>query len=100
MVRFFVVLAPWLASCGTLTDPPEVARCEQHILSQIANPDTYEREEHASLALDGFWQVGIQYSHVDQTGRRITGAWQTCDYPIVDGRADTSTFLRLQGSFE
>ena len=100
MRKIAVMLAPWLASCGNLTDPPEVVRCEQHILSQLANPESYSKGEHSSLRLREFWQVGIEYSYTNEGGSRVASAWQICDYPIVDGKPDTSRFLKLEGSEE
>ena len=90
-----------LAACDQLGDSvPEVERCEKRILEKMVNPDSYARGEYSSLSLGDYWQVGIEYSHVDSTGRRVTNAWQTCDYGILDGKPDTSRFLNVEGSTE
>jgi hypothetical protein len=86
------------ASCSNLFERPEVAECERYILSHIPNPDSYRRGRHDSLSLKEYWQVGIEYSYIDDDGRVVTNAWQTCNYPIADGEADISRFLNLQGS--
>jgi hypothetical protein len=60
--------------------------------------DTYSREQHDSLNVGDHWQVGIEYGYVDESGEKIEGAWQLCDYPLDDGKPDTSEFLNLEGS--
>ena len=94
-----VCLSLPLAACDQLGgSAPEVEHCEQRILERMANPDSYSRGEYTSLSLGDRWQVGIEYSHVDATGRKVTDAWQTCDYPIVDGKPDTSRLLSVERS--
>ena len=95
-----VMLALCLSACGAAFGSPEVEKCEQHIRSQLATPDSYNRERHDSLNVGGYWQVGIEYSYVDENGTKVESAWQVCDFPLVDGKPDTSRFLNLEGSAE
>lgn len=96
-----VSLSLALAACEQLGgSAPEVELCEKRILEEMVNPDSYARGEHSSLSLDDHWQVGIEYSYIDSTGRKVTNAWQTCDYPVVDGKPDTSRFLNVERSTE
>ena len=97
---FAIILVFFAAACNNPFDAPEVVQCERRILSKIPNQDSYVRVGHDSLALKEYWQVGIEYSYADENGNRVQNAWQTCDYPIVDGKADTSRFLNVQGSAE
>ena len=86
------------AACNPLTGAPEVQKCEEHILANLLNKDSYVRGQNDSLSLGDRWQVGIEYSYTDKTGRRIAKAWQTCDYPITNGKPDTSRFLSIEKS--
>ncbi|HEX5182380.1 MAG TPA: hypothetical protein VFW19_04405 [Allosphingosinicella sp.] len=84
-------------ACSRLFDPPEVAKCEKYVTSKLDRPDSYRRGRHTSLSLGQYWEVGIEYSYVDRNGAARSRAWEACDYPIVDGKADTSKFLHLSG---
>ena len=77
---------------------PEVLKCEERILADLPDKDSYVRGQSDSLSLGDRWQVGIEYSYTDKAGRRITKAWQTCDYPIIDGKPDTSRFQAVEKS--
>ena len=88
-----------LAACGQLGGGgPELEDCENRILENMANADSYVRGEYTSLALDDRWQVGIEYSYSDSQGRKVTDGWQTCEYPIAGGKPDTSQLLSAEGS--
>ncbi len=75
-------------------------RCEQEILAKLDNPESYVRGQNDSLPLGDRWQVGIEFSYVDGSGEQVDSAWQTCDFPIVDGNPDTSEFLKLESSLD
>ena len=87
-----------LAQNVSSSEPPELWKCEAHVRSLLGKPYSYKRTNYASLSLGGYWEVGIEFSYLDDQGRRVTRAWQTCDYPIRDGQADISRFVRLDGS--
>jgi hypothetical protein len=93
-----VLLALCLSACGAASASPEVEKCEQHIRSQLANPASYNRVQHDSLNVGDHWQVGIEYGYVDDKGTKVESAWQVCDFPLLDGKPDTSGFLKLEGS--
>jgi hypothetical protein len=86
------------SACSKLFDPPEVTKCEKYVVSKLDRPDTYKRGQHASLSLGKYWEVGIEYSYINKSGAAVPRAWQTCDYPIVNGKPDVSKFLELDGS--
>jgi hypothetical protein len=88
-----------VAACDQIRGgSPEVQKCEERILANLGDRASYVRGQNDSLSLGDRWQVGIEYSYTDKTGRRITKAWQTCDYPIVNGKPDTSRFLAVEKS--
>ena len=88
-----------MAACQQLGGgAPEVQKCEERILAGLTDKDSYLRGENSSLSLGDRWQVGIEYSYIDKTGRKVPKAWQTCDFPIVDGKPDTSRFLAVEKS--
>jgi hypothetical protein len=95
-----LLLTLCLPACGAVFASPEVEKCEQHIRSQLANPDSYNRGQHDSLNVGDHWQVGIEYGFVDENGNTVESAWQVCDFRVVDGKPDTSQFLNLEGSAE
>ena len=101
-MKAFAVLgiAPIVISCSLGGPPSEVAKCEEQILAKLDNPDSYVRGQNDSLSLGDRWQVGIEFSYVDQSGEQIDRAWQTCDFPIIDGKPDTSEFLKLESSLD
>ena len=85
------------AACSRLFDPPEVTKCEKYVMSKLDRPDSYKRGRHATLSLGQYWEVGLEYSYIDKNGTAVSRAWETCDYPIVDGKPDVSRFLQLNG---
>ncbi|HEY1607571.1 MAG TPA: hypothetical protein VGF77_18435 [Allosphingosinicella sp.] len=99
-MRKMIMLAAALLpiACSRLFDPPEVTKCEKYVMSKLNRPDTYKRGRHATLSLGQYWEVGIEYSYVNKSGATVPRAWETCDYPIVNGKADVSKFLSLNGS--
>jgi hypothetical protein len=94
-----LALAVLPTACSKLFDPPELTKCEKYVVSKLDRPDTYRRGRHASLSLGKYWEVGIEYKYVDNNGTTIPRAWQTCDYPIVNGKPDPSKFIELNGSY-
>jgi hypothetical protein len=89
-----------LGGCALAKDQPEVARCEELILANIPNPESYQRGQSDSLAIgDEFWQVGIEFTYEGANGEPLEG-WQTCNYAIVDGAPDISRFLETDSSYE
>jgi len=88
-----------LAGCHrSFSDAPEVARCEKYIRAKLEKPDSYRRIESASLALPypkaTYWEVGIDYSFEFEGASNTPGhGSQLCDYPLVDGKADTSRYI-------
>jgi hypothetical protein len=99
-VRKMVILAlaVFPTACSNLFDPAEVTKCEKYVISKLDKPDSYKRHQTASLSLGKYWEVGIEYGYTDKNGTAVSRAWQTCDYPIVDGKPDVSKFLELDGS--
>ena len=89
-----------LSACTLLDSKPEVKRCEQQIRSKLENPESYKRTEQASLSLGERWQVGVAFSYITGNGTRVEDGWQTCDFPIVNGKPDTSKFLSLESSLD
>lgn len=91
---------PFLVACSLAGPSSEVTKCDEQILSKLKNPDSYARGQYDTLSLGDRWQVGIEFSYVDNSGKRVEQAWQTCDFPIKDGEPDTSTFVNLAGSLD
>ena len=81
-----------------VTDPPELWKCEAHVRSLLGKPYSYRRLNYASLSLGEYWEVGIEFSYLNEQGQRVSRAWQTCGYPIRSGEPDISRFVRLDGS--
>lgn len=96
----FLAMAPMVVSCSLVGPSSEVAKCEEQILAKLDNPDSYARDQNDSLSLGDRWQVGIEFSFVDQSGERVAKAWQTCEFPIIKGKPDTSEFLKLESSLD
>jgi hypothetical protein len=89
-----------LPACEAAFASPEVEKCEEHIRSRLADPDSYKRTRHDSLNVGDRWQVGIEFGYVDEDGKNVASAWQVCDFRLVDGKPDTSEFLNLEGSID
>jgi hypothetical protein len=99
-MRKIIILAAALLpiACSNIFDSSEVTKCENYVVSKLDRPESYRRNQHSSLSLQKFWEVGIEYSYIDKSGTRVPRAWQICDYPIVNGKPNTSKFLKLGGS--
>jgi hypothetical protein len=93
-----LALAVFPAACSNIFDPPEVTKCEKYVISKLARPDSYQRNQTATLSLGGYWEVGIEYRYIDKNGTTVPRASQTCDYPLVNSKPDISKFLKLDGS--
>lgn len=92
-----LIAAGLLAGCqGGLFDAPEVSQCETYIRAKLDKPDSYQRIESASLPLPypkaKYWEVGIEYSFLSAANTPARGS-QLCDFPLVDGKADTSRHI-------
>jgi hypothetical protein len=90
-------VAGLLAGCqGGFAGPPEVAQCEKYVRAKLAKPDSFKLLESASLALPypnaTYWEVGMDYGFVSASGAPGHGS-QLCDFPLVDGKADTSRYI-------
>jgi hypothetical protein len=85
-----------LSGCRGLFTPTEIKQCEKYIVGKLDNPDSYNRIEYASLALPyptpKYWEVGIDYSFREKSGVIQRGS-QLCDFPLRNGRADTSKYI-------
>lgn len=90
-----VALAISVSGCGALTDQPELVICEEYILANIENPESYKRGQYDSLNVGDYWQVGIEYSYEEAPGQMSERKSQVCDFEIVNGKPDISRFLDL-----
>ena len=100
MVRRIIMLAAAVfpTACSRIFDPPEVTKCEKYVISKLDRPDSYKRNQRDTLSLGKYWEVGIDYSYINKSGTVVARAWETCDYPIINGKPDVSKFLSLNGS--
>ena len=95
---FALMLAMSLVSCTNPFGSPEIAKCEEHIKSALTDPASYQPIQSDSINVGDYWQVGIEFSYVDDQGKVVEQAWQVCDYPLVDGKPDTSRVLKVESS--